>query len=125
MKKLLSFLAIIGIILASNCSRIPENNDPVIGIWSDIQLNANNQTNKQTAKKEWIFNDAYLGRYHSYNNNGTIDVLTDFKWSEEDGLYTISYPGLENKTDDIVSMKELNTGSVLQDTGGNILAVRE
>lgn len=124
MKKLFSFLAIIGIILASNCSRIPENNDPVIGIWSDVQLNANNQTNKQTTKKEWIFNDAYLGRYHSYNN-GTVDVLTDFKWSEEDGIYTISYPGLENKTDDNVSMKESDTGTVLQDTNGNILAIRE
>ncbi len=124
MKKLFSFLAIIGIILVSNCSKIPENNDPVIGIWSDLQLNASSETNKQTTKKEWIFNDVYLGRHHSYNN-GAIDVLTDFKWSEEDGLYTISYPGLENKTDDIVSMKKLDTGTVLQDANGNILAVRE
>lgn len=117
MKKLFSFLAIIGIILASNCSRIPENNDPVIGIWSNQEVN---QTSKNTIRKEWIFNDAYLGRFHTYNNN-KIEVLTDFKWSEDSGVYTISYPGLENTVNDIVSMK----GTRLEDANGNILATRE
>lgn len=122
-------MAIIGIILASNCSEIPENNDPIIGIWSNTQLNANTDTNKGAtegaAKNEWIFNDVYLGRYHSYDSNGSLVIITDFQWDEEDGVYTISYPGLENRTDDIVSMKELDTRNVLEDSSGKILAIRE
>ena len=123
MKKLFSFLAIIGIILASNCSRIPDNNDPVIGIWTNIEV-TDSQSAKSTIKKEWIFNDAYLGRFHTYNNN-KIEVVTDFKWEKEDEKYTLSYPGLENKTNDIVVMKESEGAMHLEDTTGNTLAIRE
>ena len=124
MKKLFSFLAIIGIILASNCSRIPENNDPVIGIWSNIEVKSISQTQKSTNRQEWIFNDAYLGRYHNYNN-GAIEVLTDFKWEEEDGVYTISYPGIANKLNDVVTMIESEDGEILKATDGQTLAKRE
>ncbi len=124
MKKVFSFFAILGIILASNCSRIPENNDPVIGIWSNFEVKSVNQTQKSTNRQEWIFNDAYLGRYHNYNN-GKIDVLTDFKWEEEDGVYTISYPGLENKLNDVVTMIESDTGTILKATDGQTMAIRE
>jgi len=124
MKKLLSFLAIIGIILASNCSRIPENNDPVIGIWSKSEIISTSLSQKSKNRQEWIFNDAYLGRFHNYNN-GKIDVLTDFKWEEEDGVYTISYPGLENKLNDIVTMVESDSTSQLIAADGKTLATRE
>ena len=125
MKKLFSFLAILGIILASNCSRIPENNDPVIGIWSNMEVKAQSETSKTTTiRKEWIFNDAYLGRFHTYNNS-EIEVLTDFSWKKEDDMYVISYPGLENKTNDMVVMKKIEDAMILEDTGGNTLAVRE
>jgi hypothetical protein len=123
MKKLFSLLAILGIILASNCSRIPENNDPVIGIWSNVEVKSS-QTSKSTIKKEWIFNDAYLGRFHTYNNN-KIEVLTDFSWTKEADTYVISYPGLENKTNDLVVMKKSESGMVLEDTNGHTLAIRE
>ncbi|MEP3211217.1 MAG: hypothetical protein ABJN95_18665 [Maribacter sp.] len=124
MKKLFSFLAILGIILASNCSRIPENNDPVIGIWSRLEVKSVSQTQKSSNRQEWIFNDAYLGRYHSYNN-GQLEVLTDFKWEEEDGVYTISYPGLENRLNDVVTMIEANNETILKATDGHTLATRE
>ncbi|TMM57961.1 hypothetical protein FEE95_00600 [Maribacter algarum] len=124
MKKLFSFFAIIGIILASNCSRIPENNDPVIGIWSKVEVKSTSQTQKSTNRQEWIFNDAYLGRFHNYNN-GKIDVLTDFKWEEEDGVYTISYPGIENKLNDVVTMIKSEDGEILKATDGKTLAIRE
>jgi len=125
MKKLLSFLAIIGIILVSNCSRIPENNDPVIGIWSNVEVKpTTGQTQKSVNRQEWIFNDAYLGRYHNYVN-GKLDVLTDFKWEEEDGTYTISYPGLKNKTTDVVTMIASEDGEILKDADGHTLAKRE
>ena len=119
MKKLLCLLAIIGIISASNCSRIPENNDPIIGIWTKVEVNAENETIRQ----EWIFNDVYLGRYHSYSND-QLEVKTDFGWSSKEGMYTISYPGLE-KLNDVVSMTSQQSVEVLQDTQGNVLAQRE
>ena len=124
MKKVFSFLAIIGIILASNCSRIPENNDPVIGIWSNIEVKTSSQTQRNTIRQEWIFNDAYLGRYHNYNN-GQIDIVTDFKCVEENGVYTISYPGLENKLNDVVTTLESDGIEVLKEVDGQILAKRE
>jgi len=127
MKKLLSFFAIIGIILASNCSRIPENNDPVIGIWAktEIQVENSDSSSQNTIRKEWIFNDAYLGRYQKYNNN-TSEVVTDFKWSIEDGVYTIVYPDVNlNKDDAIVEMQVTSEKSVLKSMDGSVLAVRE
>lgn len=124
MKKIFSFLAIIGIILASNCSRIPENNDPVIGIWSNTEVSSISQTQKSTIREEWIFNDAYLGRFHNYEN-GNIGTVTDFQWSEDDGVYTLSYPGIENKEDDVVTMIESETKTVLKEIDGHTLATRE
>ena len=124
MKKLFSFLAIIGIILVSNCSRIPENNDPVIGIWANIEVKNQSETSKSTIRQEWIFNDVYLGRYHSYTNEQR-DELTDFKWTEDDGVYTLSYPGITNKPDDIVTMIGTKKGTILEDTSGQTLATRE
>ena len=122
MKKFFSFIAIVGIILASNCSRIPENNDPVIGIWTRIEVNSS-ETGKQTIRRDWIFNDAYLGRYHRIEN-GAITVKSDFRWKKDDSIYTISYPGID-KSDNNVIMKESPQGIILEDSIGNILAIRE
>ncbi len=123
MKRLFSFMAIIAIVVASNCSRIPENNDPVIGIWFKVEVQTLSQTKTQTVRQEWIFNDAYLGRYHRYNGN-KIAFKTDFKWEQEDGIYTISYPGTDMPRD-MVSMTESPDGAMLEDGQGNILAERE
>ncbi len=124
MKKFFSFVAIIGIISVSNCSRIPENNDPVIGIWSSAALVATAQTQKQNSYQEWIFNDAYLGRYHSYID-GNLEIVSDFKWTEEKGEYNIQYPGLDHKSDDIVTLVESENKSILKDTNGIVMAIRE
>lgn len=124
MKKLFSFFAIIGIITLSNCSKISENNDPVIGIWTSIEIKTANTSENHTSYQEWIFNDAYLGRYHYYDN-GKITTITDFSWSEEDGVYTISYPGIDNKLDDIVTMIESDLSTILKETDGQTLAIRE
>ncbi|WP_276167741.1 hypothetical protein [Zobellia alginiliquefaciens] len=125
MKKVFSLLAIIAIVLVSNCTEIPENNDPVIGIWSDVEVTAASKTSKggTTIRKEWIFNDAYLGRYHQ-KSNGSITFKTDFKWSYDNDTYTISYPGTDME-DKIVSMKASAEGSSLADSQGNIMALRE
>lgn len=123
MKKLFSFMAIITIIFASNCTRIPENNDPVIGIWFKVDIQNLSETNKQTVRQEWIFNDAYLGRYHRYNGN-QLEFKTDFKWERADENYTISYPGTD-MSDNIVSMKTSSDHELLEDSQGNVLAQRE
>ena len=126
MRKLFSFLTILAIILASNCSRIEDNNDPVIGIWSNESTSTNTTSQKQTSnKQEWIFNDAYLGRYHDLQN-GKIIMKTDFRWSQKNGVYTISYPGLPGKTNDIVVIVANSPESnLLQDPNGNLIALRE
>ncbi|WP_297763126.1 hypothetical protein [uncultured Muriicola sp.] len=123
MKKLASLMAIIAIILASNCSRVPENNDPIIGIWAKTAITNTSETERQNNRQEWIFNDVFLGRYHSYNGN-TLDVKTDFSWTVDDGVYTISYPGTDMPSDQ-VSLKQSEEGKILEDTQGNILAHRE
>jgi hypothetical protein len=122
MKKVFSFFAIIGILLASNCTRITENNDPVIGIWSHISADGG-ITQKQTIRQEWIFNDAYLGRYHTYHNKN-LTVISDFKWVRMDSVYVISYPGLD-KEEDIVLMTQTENETILADEEGNVLAIRE
>lgn len=90
MKKFFSLLTIIAIILVSNCTEIPENNDPILGKW--YQLNTQTTTSKGVINisEEWIFNDVYLGRYHKYENNELV-VLTDFSWSKASDSYTITY----------------------------------
>jgi hypothetical protein len=124
MKKLFSLFAIVGIILASNCSRIPENNDPVIGIWSDVETTPATETEEeQTLRQEWIFNDAYLGRYHR-KTNGSITFKTDFSWSFENDIYTITYPGTDMETE-IVSMQKEEEATMLADADGNVMAIRE
>ncbi|MBT8298825.1 MAG: hypothetical protein HKP42_05820 [Maribacter sp.] len=124
MKKFFSFIAIIGIILASNCSRIPENNDPVIGIWASLSTLTNSESGKVSTRLEWIFNDAYLGRYHIMEN-GSVVYKTDFRWEKNDNIYTISYPGMDDKASDKVIMKESPDRTTLEDNNGNILAIRE
>lgn len=106
------------------CSKIAENNDPVIGIWSDETISAKTSTKGPTGRQEWIFNDAYLGRYHNYQGH-EIKVQTDFKWKKTDDVYIISYPGTDFK-DDIVTMEESEEGIILLAIEEEeILAVRE
>ena len=125
MKKLFSFCAIVSIILASNCSRIQENNDPVIGIWSSASTLTDGDSGKVSTRFEWIFNDAYLGRYH-IKEIGTVIAKTDFRWTEEDGVYTITYPGMDDKPDDKVTMNAVTEEqATLVDSKGAILAIRE
>ncbi len=124
MKKLLSLMAILAIIFSSNCSRIEQNNDPIIGIWTEAVSSLESSTAKSTTRKEWIFNDVYLGRYHEMNN-GQIVRQSDFKWSQEDGIYTLEYRGLEDKPDDIVTITTTPEGMVLQQNNGEMLAQRE
>lgn len=123
MKKVLSLLAIVAIVMASNCSRIPENNDPVIGIWYTVDVKSNSETSKETIKQEWIFNDAYLGRYNRYNGS-KIAFKTDFGWAQDDGIYTISYPGT-NMTSQRAILEDTSDGMRLTDEEGSILAIKE
>jgi hypothetical protein len=123
MKRIFSLTAILAIIFASNCSRIPDNNDPVIGIWSNTEPGIAGSVQKVSLRKEWIFNDAYLGRYHKYEGK-VLNFKTDFKWEQVDGTYTISYPGTDMPAAK-VHMSDATGDVTLQDEKGNILAKRE
>lgn len=107
---------------AEGCSEIPENNDPVIGIWSRTDL-SDGPAGKTTQREEWIFNDAYLGRYHFYEN-GTISIQTDFRWENNGSVYIIEYPGLDRIADQ-VTIKDSQDTEMLQDLKGEVLAQRE
>ncbi len=124
MKKFALFMAMAVLLTIFACSKIAENNDPVIGIWSDETISAKTSTKGPTGRQEWIFNDAYLGRYHNYQGH-EIKVQTDFKWKKTNDVYIISYPGTDFK-DDIVTMEESEEGIILLAIEEEeILAVRE
>ncbi|MEP2687817.1 MULTISPECIES: hypothetical protein [Maribacter] len=123
-KKFLSLLAICAIVFLANCSRIEQNTDPIIGIWSQSDLIVTESSSKQTIRKEWIFNDVYLGRYHEIEGS-TITLKTDFNWSKQDDVYTVEYKGLEGKPNNIITIKSSEENVYLQKKDGATLAIRE
>ena len=114
-------LAILGFIAVSNCSRVPENNDPVLGIWVKTEPTNDGLAKNASApiSEEWIFNDVYLGRYHRYSNNEIV-FYTDFRWEVIDNVYTISY-SVEDMTSVQVSLKS----ELLELENGAIFAIRK
>jgi len=122
MKTLITTLAVTLFVLCS-CSKddadVIINNDPIIGIWGMADKPSKTAKNIKV-KNEWIFNDANLGRYHQYHNEEIV-IISDFRWSSEEEVYSISYPGLENRTDESVMLVEEQL--VLID--GKVLAERE
>ncbi|MBU2996976.1 hypothetical protein KO500_11055 [Cellulophaga baltica] len=122
MKKPLFFMALCATTVFVSCSKTTTiNDDPIIGIWTNtIELNSSTTEKTSETEYEWIFNDAYLGRYHEYSDDVLI-MQTDFSWSIENGLYTIQYPG----TDLPEETATLIESSTLQDSDGEILATRE
>lgn len=124
MKKFLSLMAICAIIFSANCSRVEQNNDPIIGIWFQTGTQISNGSSKSTLRKEWIFNDVYLGRYHEINGND-ITLQTDFKWYREGEIYTIEYRGLENVPVDRLKIIETEQGTILEKVDGELVAIRE
>nr|WP_299343840.1 hypothetical protein [Allomuricauda sp.] len=123
MKKMLSFLAIVSIIAVSNCTDIPENNDPILGTWVRNRTPSVEDKSEGITKEEWIFNDVYLGRYQSYSGSNLV-FYTDFKWSEENGRYTIVYSGTNIETVN-VSLEEANSPETLDLQNGDVFATRE
>ncbi|MDP5062756.1 hypothetical protein [Maribacter sp. IgM3_T14_3] len=123
-KKFLSLLAICAIVFLANCSRIEQNTDPIIGIWSQSNTITTENSAKQTVRKEWIFNDVFLGRYHEIDGN-TITLKTDFNWSKQDDIYTVEYKGLEGKPNNVITIKATEDGFYLLKKDGETLAIRE
>lgn len=118
----LLLLVVLGLTLAIGCSKVPENNDPVIGIWS-LEKPITGTTEKGILREEWIFNDVYRGRYHRYEGS-EITLKNDFQWESRQGFYHINYPGLDKQAD--VVQIVLHEGSErLQNPEGTILAERE
>ncbi len=123
MKKFFSLLTLVVIIAMSNCSEIPENNDPILGVWSKSEITSLDGENENDVREEWIFNDAYLGRYHIYTNND-LEFYTDFSWSLDDETYTIIYSGTDKPKVE-VNLEEAVKPELLALQDGNIFAIRE
>lgn len=122
MKRSFSSLIILMVVFLVSCSKIPENTDPVLGIWFKAGTTSAENQGPDT-KEEWIFNDAYLGRYQVYENQ-SVTFYTDFQWEQKNGLYTISYPGTE-KPDQDARMTMIDEQEVLQHENGDVLAIRQ
>lgn len=131
-KNLHFFIATFVYITIFSCSEIPENNDPILGIWAKTTTSESGVDSKQ----EWIFNDAYKGRFHSYTNDN-VAFLTDFRWVIEGDTYTITYPETDMPSDQVkIKTAELAAGTektsenastavILEETNGETLAFRE
>ena len=117
-----SLICILALFAFGSCSEIPENNDPVIGIWVQTQAPKDSGA-KHMEREEWIFNDAYMGRYNRYLGEELL-VETDFHWEGFGEVYTIHYPGLK-KLKNVVKIKQNQEGNLLMDLQGNVLAYRE
>ena len=106
----------------TSCSNVPENNDPVIGIWARTE-SPEALSLKTSFREEWIFNDVYLGRYHRYEGQN-ITIQSDFTWSLNKNVYTIEYPGLDRAPEQVI-MHLKPDGSTLETLAGEVLAQRE
>lgn len=123
MKKVFSLLALVVLVASSNCTQIPENNDPILGIWLKTEILSDIENNDAQNYEEWIFNDAFLGRYHNFNN-GELEFFTDFSWSLENETYTIIYTGT-NIPDAKVNLKAAIIPEQLTLENGAVFAIRE
>ena len=121
MKYILNCLVLLVLIIS--CSKIEENNDPIIGIWKHTVKTATNTNKLVVDNEEWIFNDVYLGRFHGYKN-GQVVYLTDFKWSVNNDIYMVSYPGTDFPID-FIEMEETEYGTILLRMEGKIFAAKQ
>lgn len=123
MKKLFSFMSIVLLVAVSNCTDIPENNDPILGIWTNSNTLETNERSASITREEWIFNDVFLGRYQAYSNNELV-FYTDFKWSNDNDIYVITYSGTDVE-EVAVSLVEEDGTDILSLTNGAVFAIRE
>ena len=108
MKRLFFILGIYAIML-SGCSEIPENNDPILGVWTKTETNSvSEKTTGTTITEEWTFNDVFLGRYEQFSGN-TIVISRDFKWEVNNGVYKMYYPQDNNPIFLTMDLPELLT----------------
>ncbi|APQ17422.1 hypothetical protein [Maribacter hydrothermalis] len=121
MKYVLSCLVLL--VLVTSCSKIEQNNDPIVGIWKHTVKTATNLNKMVVDNEEWIFNDVFLGRFHGYKS-GKVVYQTDFKWSVNGNIYIVSYPGTDFP-DDFVKIKETDEGTVLMRIEGKVFAEKQ
>ena len=60
----------------------------------------------------------------TYGKNGQVVYLTDFNWSVNGSIYTVSYPGTDFP-DDFVEMQKTDEGVLLIRTEGKIFAEKQ
>lgn len=115
MKTFLNCLVVL--FLVSSCSKVEINDDSIIGIWENSIKSGSDTEKLAMDTEEWIFNDAYLGRYHGYSDEEIV-FLTDFKWTVDGNVYTLSYPGTDLPDDQVVLVTNENGSHLEKLTGG-------
>ncbi len=116
-------IVVIAVMLFSSCSKIEENNDPILGVWSKTKVTANSDNLEVNILEEWIFNDVYMGRYHIYENDQLV-FHHDYDWEvNNDCIYTITFRGNVDLEGHVVILK--NDGKeVLEYRSGEVFAER-
>lgn len=117
MKKIL--IALLTIIVFTNCSKVDIAEDPVLGIWKHELQSSVTAEGVQIEAQEWIFNDLFKGRFHGYTE-GEIVYEMDYHWFIEGDIYTLTYNG--GDLPDITFKRE---GGRLVDMQGKLLAIRQ
>ncbi len=105
------------------CSEIPENNDPILGIWAIESKTPDALGQTSRIRREWIFNDAYLGRYHYYENNEIL-IRNDYRWSSEEGWYTVEYVG-NDLPNDVFSISTSEEHMLMINRDNQIIGFKE
>ena len=106
-------------LLTYNCSTIETTDDPILGIWVNELQSELIIEGEIVTEEEWIFNDIFKGRFHGYRN-GEVVYEMDYRWTIENGVYTLVYNGGE--LNEITFRME---DEVLRALKGSVIAFRE
>jgi hypothetical protein len=102
-----------------SCSEVETAEDPILGIWMNELQTELVIEGEMVTDQEWIFNDLYKGRFHGYRN-GEVVYEMDYNWSNENGIYTLTYNAGELST---ITFRMEDT--VLRAIEGSVVAVRD
>ena len=115
-------LVLINLLVFFSCSKIVVSDDPILGVWC-IEFEVQKSIDTITLdKREWIFNDAFLGRYHYYENEQIL-IANDFIWSFDNDRYTVKYLGTD-LPDDIFTIRINEDAEQMIDITGQVIGKR-
>jgi len=122
MKKIVLFMAFLGTITLTSCSKDNDDTDAIVGTWVSETSVSINGGEEQTERDVWQFNADNTGSY-SESSNGTMDFTTDFVWAKNAAEYEVSYSD-EETTAEVFTIGEF-LGNKTLEIDGEFIAVKE